>query len=65
LGKWERTPGKVHFTAPEVLHGEPQTMASNIYSLGIIFWTIITAKDAMQLEQFQFPNSEGKILLQH
>ncbi|GBC05806.1 hypothetical protein RclHR1_06430007 [Rhizophagus clarus] len=34
--------GVVPFTAPEVLKGERQVKSSNIYSLGIILWCIIS-----------------------
>lgn len=36
--------GVMPFTAPEVLKGERQSKSSNIYSLGMIFWCIISGQ---------------------
>jgi serine/threonine-protein kinase len=36
--------GTVYYTAPEILMGKPSGVASDIYSMGIVFYEILTGR---------------------
>jgi len=41
---WSRAPGTPSYMAPEVIAGEPATRASDIYSLGVLLYFLVTAR---------------------
>jgi serine/threonine protein kinase len=36
--------GTIYYTAPEILMGQPAGIASDIYSMGIVFFEILTGQ---------------------
>jgi eukaryotic-like serine/threonine-protein kinase len=59
-GLWVMTP---EYASPEQLRGEPITTASDVYSLGLVFYEILTGTRAYRFDG-QMPHEVARIILE-